>query len=124
MNRHSLKRPSSQTAFGVPAANRRKLDMPLETVLNDLDGATHTRQDKNVLETFEEEPHTISLAAFLLATIISTSEGILDSRYEKTQNAKALLRTRPELLEKVREAWNEKTFKEIRNLSTIKPIHR
>ena len=52
-----------------------------------------------------------------LATIVSTSEGNLDLKYEKNPNAKASLQKHPSLTDMLREAWYDNTFKAIRNLS-------
>jgi hypothetical protein len=68
------------------------------------------------------EPSIIELATFLLATIVSTSEGQLDPQYEKTPNAKALLEKHPELMDKLKKSWAQRSFREIRNLSTLSLI--
>lgn len=91
----------------------------LESVPDDLDDTTHARLDEAVFRVADDEPSIPSLAAFLLATIVSTSEGKLDPQYEKTPKAKVLIDEHPELMDKLKEAWLAKSFKEIRNLSTI-----
>ena len=76
--------------------------------------------DEAVLaETAEEDLSNFGLsgAAGLLVTIVSSSEGLLDLKYKDFMDAKALIRRHPELLEKLKEAWNIQAFKDIRNLS-------
>jgi hypothetical protein len=98
--------------------------MPLEPVPNVLDDATHARMDAAALETaIFYDPSVPGLAAPLLATIVSTSENLLDSKYENNPNAAALLREHPELVEQLTVAWNTKSFKAIRNLSTSPVLH-
>jgi hypothetical protein len=89
--------------------------MVLEVIPDTFDNANHDRMDEAVKDTVDE----LFSPTFLLATIVSTSDGILDPKYEKIQNAKALLRECPELANKLKEAWNQGTFKEIRKLSTL-----
>jgi len=96
--------------------------MALESVANILDGNTHVRLDGVVLDTCNAviEPSALGALAFLLlATIVSNSEGTLDPKYGNTTNAKTLLREEEELLEKLNDAWTQKKFEEIRNLSAI-----
>src|SRR5277367_4172438 len=94
---------------------------PLELVPNDLDDATHARLDKVVFMVADDEPSMLSLAAFLLVTIVSTSEGLLDAKYEKTPAAVVLLQEHPALKEKLMQAWTARTFRDIRNMSAIFP---
>jgi hypothetical protein len=71
--------------------------MPLESVASILDDGTHVQLDKVVLNTCDAviEPSALGALAFLLlATIVSNSEGTLDSQYGNTTNAKALLARR------------------------------
>ena len=100
-----------------PSATRRK--MTLEVVPNFLTDATHALMDAEVVRATPDSPWGSMLAAWLLVTIVSTSEGLLNPKYGQPQNASALLNDQPELVEKLRLAWNDKTFKEIRNLSEI-----
>lgn len=96
--------------------------MALESVANILDGGTHARLDGVVLNTCEGviEPSELgNLAVFLLATVVSNSEGTLDPKYGNTTNAKTLLQVEEGLLEKLNDAWTKKKFEEIRNLSAI-----
>jgi hypothetical protein len=78
--------------------------------------------DRAVLDVADDEPTIPSRAAFLLATIVSTSEGQLDPQYKETPNAKALLEKHPELMDKLKKSWAERSFREIRNLSTLSLI--
>ena len=94
----------------------------MESAANILDGDTHVRLDGVVLDTCNAviEPSTLGALAFLLlATIVENSEGTLDPKYGNNTNAKTLLRTEEKLLEKLNDAWTQKKFKEIRNLSAI-----
>ena len=96
--------------------------MALESVANILDGDTHVRLDKVVLSTCEgviETPELGALAVFLLATVVSNSEGTLNPAYGNNTNAKKLLRAEEELLENLNDAWAKRKFEEIRNLSAI-----
>ena len=96
----------------------------MESAANILDDDVHVRLDGVVLDTCDGviEPSTLgalSSIIFLLATIVWNSEGTLDRKYTSTTNAKTLLRTEEKLLEKLNDAWTQKKFKEIRNLSAI-----
>jgi hypothetical protein len=95
-----------------------KDDEPASLVMvpNDMDDRTHARLDKLVLKTANEEPSGRSLAAFLLGTIVSTSEGRLDPKYEKNPQQTALLEEHPALMKTLQRAWSASSFKEIRNL--------
>ena len=116
MSGSPLKRQSTEPSAGQPSSRRQKLEMSLELVADDLDDATHDRLDAAVLETADEDPSTLLLATFLLATIVSTSEGLLDSRYSETPKAKTLLQDHPGLRNMLNEAWRDKKFRAIRNL--------
>jgi hypothetical protein len=98
---------------------KRKAAITLELEPNEEDDATHARLDQEVLETIENDRSPMTL----LATIVSTSER-LDQKYGKNQNAKALLREHPGLVDKLEGAWQDKSFKEIRNLSTSSLSYR
>ena|ERR1700722_14483180 len=94
--------------------SRQRTQTTLEPVPDDIDDAAHARMDDGVFKFFEDVPfHPITL----LATIMSTSEGNLDPKYEKNPNATALLQEHPSLADKLREAWYDNTFKARRNLS-------
>jgi hypothetical protein len=93
--------------------------MSLDLVTNDLDDATHVQLDNQVLAIADDEPSIPSRAASLLATIVWTSKGLLDPNYENTPGARALVNECPDLVDKLRDAWARKSFKEIRNLSTF-----
>ena len=80
--------------------SRQRTQTTLEPVPDDIDDAAHARMDDAVLKIFEDatwNPFT------LLATIVSTSEGNLDPKYEKNPNAKTLLQEHPSLTDKLRE---------------------
>jgi hypothetical protein len=125
-----MKRSHSPPSVDKPAATRRKLQMDLAVVPNNLSDEEHSRMDREVFETVHraeteasfkkaDDPSAfLSAAAFLLATIVSTSEPLLDSQYVRNPKAKALLGTHPNLAERLRVALKDGTFKEIRNLST------
>ena len=98
----------------IDAPSAKRTQTTLETVPDDLNDATHARMDDAVFKFFEDEPYT---ATTLLATIVSTSEGNLDPKYKELPNAKALLQKHPSLTDKLKVAWNDGTFREIRNLS-------
>jgi hypothetical protein len=104
-----LKRSIEDTG-DVPPASRRRLS--LETVSNDLSNAIHVGLDKLVLDTVD-----VFSPVFLLNTIAWNSEGKLDPKYKDPTNAQALLKEHPELIDKLKTAWEVKSFKDIRNLS-------
>jgi hypothetical protein len=85
-------------------------------VPNDLDDTAHARLDAVVLDA-AEEPSTLPRAIFLLTTIVATSEGRLNPEYIGPTPTKALLERRPELMNKLSDAWSAGEFREIRNLS-------
>jgi hypothetical protein len=95
--------------------------MPLASGLNQIDDATHACWDETVLETANVEPSSPFLAACLLATIVSVSEGLLDSKYIHTPAALHLLKEHPDLTDKLGEAWKAGTFREIRSLRVLSP---
>src|ERR1700722_18707128 len=67
--------------------------------------------DDAALKFFEDNPFhkTLRILSTLLATIVVTSEGKLDPKYEKISSAKALLHEYPSLVDKLKEAWEAKT---------------
>lgn len=119
----------AQPSVNKPAATRRKLQMDLGAVANTLSDDAHGRMDREVfgtaslaktpLEKAGDDPDFLSAAAFVLATIVSTSKPLLDPKYGEIQNAKALLEEHPNLAEKLRMAWKDGSFKGIRNLSAM-----
>jgi len=105
-----------------PPATRHRTSMPLEAVTNDLDDDTHARLDEAVTAcgVSRYDPSNPPFASlFLLSTIVSTSEGLLDPKYKETLNAMNLLAEHPDLMEKLSHAWKLGRFKDIRNLSAI-----
>ena len=112
--------PEAKSSAGEPSAKRPRVPpTPLETVHNDLDDATHARLDTLVLKTCKEPVESVLAAAFLLPTIVWNSEGRLDPKYSQAANARALIEENLELVDMLRDAWNDKSFKQIRNLSAI-----
>lgn len=51
--------------------------------------------------------------------IVPISEETPNLKYKEISNAKALLQEHPALIETLRGAWRDRTFKEIRNLNKI-----
>jgi hypothetical protein len=116
----SLKRSSSEVEPSIhePSAKRAQV-VTLQVVPDDLSDATHAIMDEAVLDVVEEQPVNLGRATFLLATIVSSSQGRLDAKYRETPAAKALLQEHPALMEKLTEAWAAGTFRQIRNLSSL-----
>ena len=93
---------------------KRASEATLERVADDLDDATHIRLDKLVLDAIDDDDYSSIL---LLTTIAQNSEGKLDSRYSNAYQAKPLLQEHPVLKDVLKKAWEQKSFKDIRNLS-------
>jgi hypothetical protein len=91
----------------------------LETCPDELNDAAHARLDEAILRRADDEPSTLFRAVYLLSTIVSTSEGQLDLQYENALKAKALISEHPKLIDMLKEAWEARAFKGIRNLSAI-----
>jgi hypothetical protein len=94
--------------------------MPLETLPDRLDDATHDGLDKAVNETVEEDiTDTEDLSALhhahLLSAIIEHCDG-LDSKYVGPGQAKRLIKTHGELRAMLTSAWRRRSYREIRNL--------
>jgi hypothetical protein len=98
--------------------------MSLASVPSQIDDATHARWDETVLETVNVEPSSPFLAAWLLATIVAVSEGLLDGKYSQNPAALRLLKEHPDLTDKLREAWKAETFREIRSLRILRVAHQ
>jgi len=94
--------------------------MPLETVANYIDDATHADLDRQVLKTARSDPSLHEdLAAFLLMMILVTTRE-LDPKYMQSPlDAVALLKEHPQLTTKLHDSWTIKSFKGIRNLSAV-----
>ena len=104
-----------------PSAKRRQTT--LETVTNDLDDTIHDHLDTLVLKACGSDPiETRRDFVLLLEKIISKSQGKLDQKYEG-KVARALIEDHPELKRKLKEAWNNKSFKDIRNLRAIRAFY-
>jgi hypothetical protein len=91
--------------------------VPLETALDDLGDDAHKSQDKEVLKTATDEPFSLTVATFLLATIVSVSNGLLNPKYRDNPKAMALIKAHPQLTQELKAAWGAKSFRKIRNLS-------
>lgn len=98
-------------------ATRLKLD-PLATVPNDMDDATHAELDKEVFESFEVRPRNRNGWKLLLAQLAESSSGQIDSKYGTLSNAQDILEKQPGLLDMLEKSYDDRSFKNIRNLST------
>jgi hypothetical protein len=99
---------------------RRKPNMPLlETVPDDLDEGQHASFDEAVCKLYDDQPSSLNRTTYLLATIVSTSNGLLDPKYGDISNARVLLEKHSELMDQLGYAWKAGKFKDIRNLSAI-----
>ena len=98
------------------------VEIPLESVPNDLDDDAHKSLDKEVLEFLppDHEPNDDKQLTQLLLAIVLCSHKQLDPNYATFLRAKALLVKHPKLVDKLTVAWRAGSFKEIRNLSTYK----
>jgi hypothetical protein len=100
---------------------RHKLEKPLEIARDDLDDATHSRQDAEVLKIAKKialnEPSDLTYATMLLITIISVSKGLLDPKYNDIPDAIGLINAHPQLMQLLKTTWEAKSFRDIRNLS-------
>ena len=123
---NSLKRstPHTESSVGEPPATRvdtrLKPNMPLETAANVLDDATHTRLDKALLAEFHVRglPYGIWGAFALLSSVALNSEGCIDPKYANAA-AMSFIERNPDLEVELWKAWEAKSFKHIRNLSTL-----
>ena len=88
--------------------------MPLDSVPIDLDDAAHARLDTLV---FDQSPGPDCSPMVVLALVVTYSDGKLDQQYGKMSNSRKLLETYPELRDKIKEAYDMRSFKDIRNLS-------
>ena len=94
--------------------------MPLETLPDCLDDATHNELDKAVNETVEEDITDADdlsprEGAWLLSAIIEHCDD-LDNKYAGLGQAKKLIKTHGELRVMLASAWKHKSYREIRNL--------
>jgi hypothetical protein len=95
-------------------------NMPLETLPDPLDDATHDEFDKVVNETVEEditdaEDLSVRDHVQLLNAIVAHSEG-MDRKYLDMKEAKQLIKTHGGLRVMLTSAWRRKSYREIRNL--------
>jgi hypothetical protein len=111
----SAKRPLSSPHGPEPSGCRQKLDISPESAPYD---ALHKLLDTQVFDTYPRslEPLDSQLAAWLLATIVSTSTIPLNPTYKENQNALALVKATPDLIPILRSAWSQESFREVRNL--------
>jgi len=98
----------------------------LEMMPNELDDATHDRLNAKVLKyapisrlPASSDPAAPFLAAALLETIVSTSEGSLGAPYQSSVKAMTVLHEHPSLFPMLQSALEAGSFNEIRNLSAI-----
>jgi hypothetical protein len=110
----SLKRSSSNPPMNEPLSKR--TPTILESVPDDFDDTTHQRMDHDVLDLLSDGSF---IPFLLLATIASNSDDRLDSKYKDTANAKALIEKHPQLRGMLQDAWEAKSFKDLRNLSAL-----
>ena len=96
--------------------------MPLESLPDRLDDATHGKLDKAVNESVEEdiadtdsEDLSARDHAQLLSAIIEHCDN-LDSKYVGLGQTKKLIKTHGELRAMLDSAWKRKSYREIRNL--------
>ena len=104
-----------------PIATRRKRDMTLKTLPNRLSDATHAEMDARVHDTCigsgVDAVDSYLSAGFLLTKIVGHYSDHLDSRFSNIDNALVLLREQPDLMDLLKMAWEQKSFKDVRNLS-------
>jgi len=114
------KRSAVESPDESPPLTRTQQDMSqfFEFVADDLDDAAHRRMDEELIQ-YCSSPSTLNAAASLLSIIVALSNGRLESKYLNPREAHALLEAHPALLELLREAWDSKTFRAIRNLSKL-----
>jgi hypothetical protein len=115
MNIIPLKRTRSQVDSSMDDrdATRSQVTMPS-------DDATNAHWTKRTFDAIPSSFPTTDLQDYhliwLLSTIVSKSEGRLNTKYVDPANAQALVEEHPELQERLRVAWKDKTIKEISSL--------
>jgi hypothetical protein len=80
------------------------------------DDDTHARLDESVMEYNQAEPSSVQAAAALLVEIVDSSEQKLNPQYSRLRDARDLVMEHPELMEMLKVAWQEKSFRDIRRL--------
>ena len=95
-------------------------NMPLESLPDRFDDATHGKLDKAVNETVEEditdaEDLSVRDHAHLLSAIIEHCDD-LDNKYIGPGQGKTLIKTHGEIRAMLDSAWKRKSYREIRNL--------
>jgi hypothetical protein len=93
----------------------------LETVANDLDDATNSSMDEAVLVDSGSDPNEQRLSLLLLLIVVG-SNGKLDEQLQNFSTRTSLLADHPELRDKLMQAWEARSFKEIRNLSMCSSV--
>ena len=96
--------------------------MPLESLPDHFDDATHDDLDKAVEQAVEDDLAGGSDLSsnlqyrILLNAIVARSKDSLDRKYLDMEEAKTLIKTHGELRAMLAAAWKRKSFREIRNL--------
>jgi hypothetical protein len=114
---HSQVAPPTESRVG---ASRRQ-ELTLAFVPDDLDDATHRRQDEYVLEMCKDVPMMRSsslLAANYLSVIASACER-LHRTYKELEQARALLDDNPQLMSLLWDSLESGTFRKVRTLREI-----
>ena len=100
--------------------------MPLETLPNRFDDATHDKLDKTVNEVVDiADPEDLSAGAhaYLLGAIVDNCDG-LNKEYLRPAHVKKLFATYEGLRPMLASAWRRKSYREIRNLGGSRnPTH-
>jgi hypothetical protein len=110
--------PSSPAPTGH-SPTRRKVDMATKLAFvpqDSFDNDTHVRLDESVMEYNEAEPSSVQAAAALLVEIVDFSERKLNPQYSRLRDARNLVMEHPGLMEMLKVAWQEKSFRDIRRL--------
>ena len=102
--------------FGVHLTPSRMDEQPFANLeIDDLDDATHSSMDEAVLADTGSDPNEQRLSLLLRCIVGYCAQ--LDQEYLKPSAAVTLLTDHPELGGMLLQAWEARSFKEIRNLS-------
>ena len=100
-------------------------NMPLEQFPNHFDDATHHELDRAVDKAASNWPSGLLLSPLqycaLLTRIVKYSKGDLDPKYIDVDDAGALINTYGELQDMLSSAWEQRAYREIRNLGACPP---
>jgi len=102
--------------------------MPLESVPDLFDDATHNELDRAVEKAIEDDLADVSdLCAnwqyvTVINAIIEYSNGTLDKKHTGLEPPKNLIKTHEELRAMLSSAWRRKSYREIRNLGACLTI--